>query len=362
MYYNLIQESNFKDYIRDYISDLEKDKELFLASQDRESGINESDYLRRYTDKYGEEMVQTLNLSAFISKINQTIGAFPTISQQVLGKMWDTYLNSALGRPLIDRDSLQDLPLEPDDEKSIIPGELFYREKYQIQVDLLKMQEWIKREGKKLIIVFEGRDGAGKGSTIKRFVEYLNPRGFKVVALDKPTPEERKNWFQRYEQHFPKPGEIVFFDRSWYNRAVVEPAMGYCTEQEYLDFMNQVSGWEESLVRRGFILIKFWFSITREKQEQRFEMRKKSPLKYWKYSQNDEKAIDKYELITFYKNQMFNRTSTDRCSWVIINSNDKKVGILNAMRYVLSQVEYPDKNPEVINPYPEVVNVLKLNV
>ena len=176
---------------------------------------------------------------------------------------------------------------------------------------------------------------------------------------DSLTEEEKKNWFARYEKHLPKPGEIVFFDRSWYNRAVVEPALGYCTEEQYKDFMENVIDWEEEQMNKGLILIKFWFSITQEKQVKRFELRQKSPLKYWKFSPNDAKVLDKWDIIGNFKNQMFAKTSSKMSPWVIINSNDKKIGRLNAMRYVISAVDYEGKNPEVGKYYPEVVTVLK---
>jgi polyphosphate kinase 2 (PPK2 family) len=157
----------------------------------------------------------------------------------------------------------------------------------------------------------------------------------------------------------PKEGEIVFFDRSWHNRSIVEPAMGYCSESQYKYFMENVNDWEESLVDDGIILIKLWFSITKEKQKKRFELRQKSPLKYWKFSPNDAKVVDKWDLITYYKNQMFSYNSTRKCPWVIVNSNDKRIARLNAMRYVLSVVDYDGKNDEISKYYPEVINILK---
>lgn len=212
----------------------------------------------------------------------------------------------------------------------------------------------------RIAIVFEGRDSAGKGSSIKRFMLNAIPDVSRVVAgLGIPTEEERKNWFSRYEKYMPKPGEIVYFDRSWYNRAVVEPVNGYCTEEEYKDFMDKVLKWEEDLIDSGVILIKFWFSITEEKQKERFKLRQTNPLKFWKFSPNDARVIDKYEIITNYKNQMFNRTSSSKSPWVIINSNDKKIGRLNAIRYALSKFNYPEKNKEAIEWYPEVVTILK---
>lgn len=247
-----------------------------------------------------------------------------------------------------------------DGEGSLITKKQYYSEKYGLQVELLKLQEWVIKNNKKVAIIFEGRDAAGKGSTIKRFTEYLNPNGFRIVTLGKPTEEEENNWFGRYEKYLPKPGKIVFFDRSWYGRSVIEPAMGYCTKEQYNDFMMNVVPWEEDMIKnKDLILIKFWFSITKEKQRKRFKFRQDSPLKYWKFSENDSKVIDKFEIIQEFKNKMFNETSTDVTPWVIINSNDKKVGRLNAMRYVLSHINYDGKNPEAGKYYPEVINILK---
>jgi polyphosphate kinase 2 len=246
-----------------------------------------------------------------------------------------------------------------DEDTSLIGRKEFESEKYDIQVELMKLQEWVMKNKKRVAIVFEGRDAAGKGSTIKRFTEYLQPKGFKVVALGVPTPREKKDWFGRYEKHLPSEGEIVFFDRSWYNRSVVEPAMGYCSEEQYMEFMENILPWEEQLMDDGLILIKLWFSITKEKQLLRFEMRQKSRLKYWKFSPNDAKVVDKWDIITKYKNQMFNNASSPKSPWIIINSNDKRIGMLNAMRYVLWEIDYDDKDESVSKWYPEVVNVIK---
>lgn len=212
----------------------------------------------------------------------------------------------------------------------------------------------------KVAIVFEGRDSAGKGSAIKRFNMFGIPGVSRIVAgLPIPTVEERANWFGRYEPYMPKDGEIVFFDRSWYNRAVVEPVNGYCTEEEYMKFMDGVNDWESSLIESGIHLVKLWFSITEDKQKERFKLRQTSPLKFWKFSPNDAKVLTKYDLITKYKIQMFNKTSTRKAPWIIVNSNDKKLGRLNAIRYVLSQFKYPEKQQEVCEWYPEIVTVLK---
>jgi polyphosphate kinase 2 len=319
--------------------------------------------MRELSNEYTPEFVNELNIEAFLRKVNQILDLRKRNTKRKVREAFDEYYQTIEDR--INQVRNTGVPAGgeefemPGGEGSILPRKQYESEKYQIQVELLKLQEWVIKNNQRVAIVFEGRDSAGKGSTIKRFIEYLNPKGFKVVALGLPTDEEKKNWFGRYEKHLPKPGEIVFFDRSWYNRAVVEPAMGYCTEEQYKDFMDKVVPWEENLINNGVILIKFWFSITQEKQIKRFELRQQSPLKYWKFSPNDAKVLDKWEIIGNFKNQMFTKTSSSKSPWVIINSNDKKIGRLNAMRYVISQINYDDKNPEIGKYYPEVVTVLK---
>ena len=318
--------------------------------------------MRELTNEFTTEFIQELNVETFLRKLNQILELRKRNTKRNIRDSFNEYYQTIDDRISQLRSSEKETGEEfeiPGGEGSILPRKQYESEKYQIQVELLKLQEWAIENGKRIAIVFEGRDAAGKGSTIKRFTEYLNPKGFKVVALGLPTEEEKKNWFARYEKHLPKPGEIVFFDRSWYNRAVVEPAMGYCTEEQYNDFMNKVVDWEEDLIKDGLILIKFWFSITQEKQVKRFELRQKSPLKYWKFSPNDAKVLDKWEIIGNFKNQMFAKTSSKMSPWVIINSNDKKIGRLNAMRYVINTIEYDDKNEEIGKYYPEVVTVLK---
>ena len=316
--------------------------------------------IRELSNEFTQEVVEELNLDAFLRKLNQILELKKRNTKRKVRESFDDYYKSIEVRvdQLNQMGKTEDQFDQFEGEGSLLGRRQYESEKYQLQVELLKLQEWVKKNGKKVAIVFEGRDAAGKGSTIKRFVEYLDPKGFKVVALGVPTEEEKNNWFQRYEKHLPGQGEIVFFDRSWYNRAVVEPAMGYCTEDQYQDFMNKVIDWEEKQIRNGLILIKFWFSITQDKQIKRFELRQKSPLKYWKFSPNDAKVLDKWEIIGNFKRQMFQQTSSRLSPWVIINSNDKKIGRLNAMRYVLSEVNYDDKNKELCKYYPEVVNIL----
>ena len=316
--------------------------------------------IRELVNEFTEEVVTELNIEAFLRKLNQILELKKRNTKRKVRESFDDYYKSIEVR--IDQihqiGKTEDHFDEFEGEGSILGRKQYDSEKYQLQVELLKLQEWVIKDNKKVAIVFEGRDAAGKGSTIKRFIEYLNPRGFRVVALGVPTEDEKNNWFGRYEKHLPNAGEIVFFDRSWYNRAVVEPAMEYCSEEQYQHFMDNVIDWEEKMIRNGVILIKFWFSITQDKQIKRFELRQKSPLKYWKFSPNDAKVLDKWEVIGNFKRQMFQQTSSRLSPWVIINSNDKKIGRLNAIRYVLSTIDYDDKNQEAGKYYPEVVNIL----
>ena len=316
--------------------------------------------IRELTNEFTEEVIQDLNIESFLRKLNQLLELKKRNTKRKVRESFDDYYKSIEVRvDQIHQSGKADNQFDQfEGEGSILNRKQYESEKYQLQIELLKLQEWVKENGERVAIVFEGRDAAGKGSTIKRFVEYLDPKGFRVVALGVPTDEEKDNWLERYEKHLPEPGEIVFFDRSWYNRGVVEPAMGYCTEEQYRDFMDKVLKWEEKQIRSGLKLIKFWFSITQDKQIKRFELRQSSPLKYWKFSPNDAKVLDKWEIIGNFKRQMFQQTSSRLSPWVIINSNDKKIGRLNAIRYALSEINYEDKNKELCKYYPEVVNVL----
>jgi len=317
--------------------------------------------LRELNNEFTNEVVQDMNIETFLRKLNQILDLQKRNTKRRIREEFDEYYNSIEQRvSKISRGEDEEHFDAVEGEDSLITRKQYETEKFGLQVELLKLQEWVVKNKKKVAIVFEGRDAAGKGSTIKRFTEYLNPRGFKIVALGLPTDEEKKNWFARYEKYMPQPGEIVFFDRSWHNRSIVEPAMGYCSEEQYIDFMNNVNKWEDHLVKdEDIILIKFWFSITKEKQELRFDLRKSNPLKYWKFSPNDAKVIDKWDIIGKYKNQMFSKNSTPLCPWVIINSNDKKIGRLNAIRYVLSVIPYDGRDEKSCEYYPEVVNILK---
>lgn len=236
---------------------------------------------------------------------------------------------------------------------------LIYTEELRLlQIELVKLQRWISKENKRVAIIFEGRDAAGKGGNIRRFMEHLNPRSSKLVALNKPTEVEKGQWyFQRYIKELPNPGEIVFFDRSWYNRAVVEPVMGFCSDTEYKDFLVQVPEFEHMLYEDGLIIIKFWLSISKEEQLKRFNARNDNPLKRWKFSPVDKKGQELWETYTHYKEEMFSKTHTSYCPWMLIKTNNKKTARLEVMRYVLSKFDYKgDKEATTaLTPDPNVV-------
>ena len=257
--------------------------------------------------------------------------------------------------------------VKPLDKKAIASEDYPYRtkmsrkryekEKRALQIKLLKVQNWVKETGQRIVLLFEGRDAAGKGGTIKRFMEHLNPRGAQVVALEKPTVQERGQWyFQRYIQHLPTRGEMVFFDRSWYNRAGVERVMGFCTSAEYLEFLRQAPQVERMLVNDGIWLFKFWFSVSREEQLRRFQARRLSPLKRWKLSPIDLQSLSRWDEYTEAKATMFFHTNTADAPWTVIKSDDKKRARLNCMRYFLHSLPYDDKSESVaVAPDPKLV-------
>lgn len=227
-----------------------------------------------------------------------------------------------------------------------------------LQIELVKLQQWILKTNKRVAVIFEGRDAAGKGGSIRRFMEHLNPRSSRLVALNKPTNVEKGQWyFQRYIKELPNPGEIVFFDRSWYNRAVVEPVMGFCNNQEYKEFLVQVPEFEHMLYEDGLVIIKFWLSISKDEQLRRFDARNANPLKRWKFSPVDKKGQELWDKYTHYKEEMFSKTHTSYCPWMIIKTNNKKTARLEAMRYVLSNFDYEGKNEALttLTPDPNIV-------
>lgn len=233
----------------------------------------------------------------------------------------------------------------------------YEREKRRLQIELLKLQAWVKESGQKIALLFEGRDAAGKGGAIKRFTEHMNPRGSRIVALEIPTEREKSSWyFQRYVSYLPSGGEIVMFDRSWYNRAGVERVMGYCTPHEYLEFTRSAPEFERMLVQSGIHLIKFWFSVGRAEQHSRFLSRSSDPVRQWKLSPTDLASLDKWEAYTEAKEAMFFYTDTAQTPWTVVKSNDKKRARLEAMRWVLSRFDYPDKDHRVVGtPDPKII-------
>lgn len=258
------------------------------------------------------------------------------------------------------RNDLIDIAKKNDVSVSKTLKKLTYEaELFKLQSELVDLQKWIAEKNMRVAVIFEGRDAAGKGGSIKRFKEHLNPRTSGVVALSKPTEVEAGQWyFRRYIKVLPNPGEIVFFDRSWYNRAVVEPVMGFCSKEQYDKFMVQAPEFEHLLYEDNLIIIKFWFSISKEEQKKRFDSRLKNPLKRWKFSPVDMKGQEMWDDYTHYKEQMLSKTHTNFSPWIIVKTNDKKQARLESMRYVLSQFDYKGKGNSGLDllPDPNVIN------
>ncbi len=275
-------------------------------------------------------------------------------------------LNVSLAHPgtnyLASIDEIKDMPKNAIFPTANYPYEVkmkkaeYEEEKRLLQIELAKFQHWIKDSGQKYLIIFEGRDAAGKGGTIKRFTEHMNPRGTPVIALEKPDKREKGQWyFQRYVQHLPTKGEIVLLDRSWYNRAGVERVMGFCTPQEYLEFMRQCPELERMITRSGIKLIKLWFSISRNEQFRRLHARQNDPLKQWKISDIDLASIDKWENYTEAKEAMFFYTDTKDSPWTVVKSDCKKRARLNAIRHVLADADYPNKDHKIACPPDDLI-------
>ncbi|NIJ44697.1 polyphosphate kinase 2 [Wenyingzhuangia heitensis] len=249
--------------------------------------------------------------------------------------------------------------IEKLEQKNIDVSDILNKIKYEeelklLQVELVKLQQWIKKNNKRVAVIFEGRDAAGKGGAIRRFMEHLNPRSTRLVALNKPTDIEKGQWyFMRYIKELPNPGEIVFFDRSWYNRAVVEPVMGFCSDEQYKIFMAQVPEFEHMLYEDDLIIIKFWLSISKHEQITRFNSRQENPLKRWKFSPVDKKGQELWNSYTTYKEHMFSKTHTTYSPWVIVKTNDKQEARLESIRYVLSKFDYDGKEEAKANLFPD---------
>lgn len=228
-------------------------------------------------------------------------------------------------------------------EYKLLTNNQFHEEKFHLQRELLKLQEWLLANNKKLAVVFEGRDAAGKGAAINRISEHLMTKHYRVVEIGKPTEKQSRNWFRTYKKLLPKNGEIVFFDRSWYSRALIQPTMRYCSDNQYAYFMKNVINWEKRIVEDDTILIKFYLSININTQAKRFEIRRNHDLKYWKLSKNDLESVDHWESYTTYKEKMFEKTGWNKAPWIIINANNKLVAQLNSIRYILKRINYSEK-------------------
>jgi polyphosphate kinase len=277
--------------------------------------------------------------------VKNYLSNFPQEEKKLLLKILKDELSIKPSRLTRDTELIDDWQNGTYPYKYLMSRKNYEFQKYNLQVELLKLQAWVKETGNRVVILFEGRDAAGKGGTIKRMMEHLNPRGARVVALEKPTNEERGQWyFQRYIKHLPSHGEIVLFDRSWYNRAGVEKVMSFCTKEEYNEFMRQAPEFERNLVRSGIILFKFWFSVSKEEQRRRFKDRKTHPLKQWKLSPIDKASLDKWDQYTDSKEKMFFHTDTSDAPWTVVKSNCKKRARLNALRYILYKIPYSNKD------------------
>lgn len=247
-------------------------------------------------------------------------------------------------------------------EYSQINPDLYRRELRKLQAEFLKLQRWVIQEKKKIAIVFEGRDTAGKTGSISVLSKYLIPEHVRLVKLGIPTKRESQHWFSRYEKHMPNVGEIVFFDRSWYTRALTEITMNYCSERQYKYFMKNVLSWEKGFSDENIEIVKIYLSVKKDIQKKRFEKRKNSPLIFWKFSENDLKVADRWDAFTFYKNQMFATTSSEKSPWVVINANTKMVASLNSLRYILEKFEYPEKNIPKPKKWSKGMNIYNLKI
>lgn len=361
--YEKLSKDNLEQSISEFSDVLDDYKELLLEliQSNNASEINIDNQISKLENEVDIVILKELNLIEFLRIINNIIRIPKRNIDVKIDKVFNSYSDSLKNR----FDRLLSVKKSGgefiDKDESVLDRGEFEKELYDLQVQLNRFQKWVVKNKKKVAIIFEGRDSAGKGSSIKLFTEHMPTNGYRVITMGIPTKEEvdGDNWFNRYEKHMPKEGEIVFFDRSWYGMGLVNPTMGYCTEDQYMYFMENVNKFEERLGDEGIDLIKFWFSITPEVQKLRFKMRQESELKYWKFSPNDLKSLDKWDLFTKYKEQCFLKTSTSKNPWVMVMSNDKKTSKLNSIRYVLDQFNYTGKNREIIKPYPDVVYELK---
>lgn len=356
-------------------SDIEKSKAKLLEILDSlkseittNSNVNHDAISFMYNqilNSVSKEDLERLNLDLFFQGLNNVI---LLKNKNKVERYFDKYIEDLKHREIAnvekDKEDLnyvvnplfQKLKKIKKKEKHKISNVRFEKEIVPLKIELLKLQEHLKKSGEKIAIIFEGRDAAGKGSTISTIIEHLNPSYYNIGKFGVPTEYEQEHWFERYEKELPDNGEMSLYDRSWYNRAVNDPVMGYCTKQQYEQFLKDVIPFENKIIDSGTKLFKFWLSITKDVQQLRFEMRQADPLKYWKFSENDLNALSKFDKFTLYKEMMFKNTSTEKSPWIIVNANDKKLARLNIIKYILSNVEYEGKDYDAIeNIMPEII-------
>lgn len=375
---------NIKSYFKDYddMEILQKKLVNFLSSYKQKILSGEikkidDNFIKDISNEIDKETMEALNIDTFFRGINNML---LKRKEKKLEQYFDDYIYSIPKRVETLYNAEQDVDITDVDTEDIyydpylddnefaewrkvvskapkfrIRRKRFEIEKVNLQIELLKMRDWLAENNKKLVIICEGRDAASKGSFIRTVTENLHPAYFRINTFGIPTDYEKDHWFERYEKVLPTTEQFAFYDRSWYNRAIVEPVMGYCTQDQYEKFMREVLPFEYELIDNGYYLLKFWFSITKETQNLRFKLRQTSPIKYWKYSSNDAKSVNMWEKFTEFKEEMFQKTSTEKSPWVVVDSNDKRIAKLNALRYILKQFPYDNKKEDILDHYPEVV-------
>lgn len=390
-YDDLINESIFdfgflkgvKDFVSNFFSGKANAKEITInltnALRNYQKEVLHNPYkldrlsinsmLKKIKDIVGEELLIDLNLDSFFRGL-YSVSVLKGDRHENIIDYFNSYIDLLSQRVQKLYKKKKDVDYEEEEFEEVkklkkkaiqkMTNKEFRKKKTPLQIELLKLQNWLYRKDKRLAVLFEGRDAAGKGSAIKTIIEFLDPKLFKVATFGIPTEEEKLNWFERYTKKLPKPGKISFFDRSWYNRAVNDPVMGYCTKEQYNEFIEEVIPFEDQLIDNGLYLFKFWFSVSQETQELRFQIRQANPLKTWKFSENDLLTMNKWDKFTAYKERMFLQTSTEKSPWVIVDSNDKKLAQINIMKYILEQIPYKNKDVKRVgHPLPEIVIPLK---
>jgi len=377
--------TNIKSYFKDY-DDIEvlKNKLIKFLNNYKQKVISgeikkiDDNFIKELATEIDKETIEALNIDVFFRGINNML---LKKKDKKIDKYFDDYIDTIPKRVETLYNSEQDIDITDVDTEDIyydpylgdkefaewkkavskaprfrVKRKRFEIEKISLQVELLKLRDWLQENNKKVIVLCEGRDAAGKGSFIRTVTENLQPQSFRINTFGIPTEHEKEHWFERYEKVLPTATQqFAFYDRSWYNRAVTEPVMGYCTQEQYEQFMKDVLPFEYKLIDSGYYLFKFWFSITKETQHIRFELRKTSPVKYWKFSPNDALSMNKWDAYTAYKEEMFYKTSTEKSPWVAVDSNEKRLSKLNALRYMLRQIPYENKKEEILDVYPEIV-------